>query len=108
MIKPILLTAQDEDDVRGIVTMGIAAWNCGIIKQTQGEEELQKTLRAFKVKKYSNERKLLEEYIKIKCTQYGQYNDFIADSQLSIEPNGGMNLSVYTRVTDEIAKRLSN
>ncbi len=59
MIKPILLTAQDEDEVRGIVTMGIVAWNCGIIKQIKGEKGLQKTLRAFKGRKYSNERKLL-------------------------------------------------
>lgn len=100
MIKPILFTAQDEDDARGIVSMGVVAWNCGIIKETLGEDKLKKAMKAFKAKENSEERKMLDEYISIKCSQYSQYNDFITDFQLSFEFDGKMNFSVLTGVTE--------
>jgi hypothetical protein len=108
MIKPVLYTAQDEEDARGIISMGIVAWNCGIIKQTMGEEKLQDAMKAFKSKENNDERKLLDEYISKKCNQYEQYNDFITDFQLSFERDGKMNLTVLTDVTNDIAKTLNN
>lgn len=108
MIKPILLTAQDEEDTRGIVSMGVVAWNCGIIQQTLGEDKLKDAMKAFKSKENSNERKLLDEYIHIKCKQFGQYNDFITDFQISFERDGRMNFTVLTGVSEEIAKTLKN
>jgi hypothetical protein len=107
MIKPVLYTAQDEEDARGIISMGIVAWNCGIIKQTMGEEKLQDAMKAFKSKENNDERKLLDEYISKKCNQYEQYNDFITDFQLSFERDGKMNLTVLTDVTNDIAKTLN-
>ncbi|MDP2422711.1 MAG: hypothetical protein U1C46_04800 [Bacteroidales bacterium] len=108
MIKPILLTAQDEEDARGIVTMGVVAWNCGIIKQTKGEDKLRDSMKAFKSNEISEERKLLDEYISIKCNQYSEYHDFITDFQLSFERDGRMNFTVLTGVTNDIAKTLNN
>lgn len=98
MIKPILLTSRDEEDAKGIITMGVVAWNCGIIKQTIGEEELREMMKAFKSDESSEEKRLLEEYINIKCNQYGKYNDFITDFQFSFERDGRMNLTVLTEV----------
>lgn len=108
MIKPVLYTAQDEDDARGIVTMGVAAWNCGIIKQEMGEDKFKDTLKAFKGKENCVEKKLLDEYIEIKCKHYNQYNDYIKDFQLSFESDGRMNFTVLTELTNEIAKTLIN
>lgn len=107
MIKPNLFTAQDEEDARGIVSMGVVAWNCGIIKQTLGEDKLKDAMKGFKSKDNSWERNLLNEYIGIKCNQYSQYNDFITDFQLSFERDGRMNFTVLTGITDEIAKTLN-
>ncbi|MHC1778224.1 MAG: hypothetical protein AB9834_22685 [Lentimicrobium sp.] len=98
MIKPILLTSQDEEDAKGIVTMGVVAWNCGIIKQTMGEEKLRDTMKAFKSNESSEDKKLLDEYINIKCNQYGKYNDFISNFQISFERDGRMNFTVLTEV----------
>jgi len=101
MIKPILFTAIDEEDARGIVAMGVIAWNCGIIKQTLGEEKLQEALEEFKTKEFSSERKLLDEYIKTKCNHYGKYKDFITDFRLSFERDGKMNFSVITGIFED-------
>jgi hypothetical protein len=107
MIKPVLFTAQDEEDARGIVSMGIVAWNCGIIKQTLGEDKLKDAMKGFKSKENSWERNLLNEYIGIKCNQYAQYNDFITDFQLSFERDGRMNFTVLTGISEDIAKTLN-
>ncbi len=108
MIKPVLFTTQNEEEARGIVSMGVIAWNCGIIKQTLGEDKLKDALKAFKSKEDSWERNLLNEYIGIKCNQYGLYNDFITDFQLSFERDGRMNFTVLTGITDDITKTLNN
>ena len=108
MIKPILITARDQEEARGIVSLGVVAWNCGIIKQTMGEEKLQDTLKEFNSRINSIERKLLDEYIKIKFNQYSKYNDIITDFQISFERDGRMNFTVLTGITNEIAKTLSN
>lgn len=98
MIKPILSTAQDEEDAKGIVSMGVAAWNWGIIKQTMSQEKLQEILGEIKSKANSAEITLLYEYISMKCNQYGQYLDFITDFRLSFERDGRMNFTVLTGV----------
>lgn len=108
MIKPVLFTSQDEEDARGIVSMGVVAWNCGVIKQTLGEDKLEDAMKAFKGNEDSWERNILNEYIEIKCNLYGQYNDFITDFQLSFEHDGRMNFTVLTGITDDIAKTLNN
>jgi hypothetical protein len=108
MIKPILFTAQDEENARGIISMGVLAWNCGIIKQTLGEDKLNEVMKNFESIENSEERKLLDEYIEIKCKHYGQYNDYITDFQISFERDGRMNFSVLTGVTDEVAKTIKN
>lgn len=106
MIKPILFTTRDEEDAKGIVTMGVVAWNCGIIKQTMGEEKLRDTMKTFKSKENSEEKKLLDEYINIKSNQYGQYNDFITDFQISFERDGSMNFTVLTGVFNDRAENV--
>lgn len=100
MIKPILYTAKDEEDARGIVLMGVVAWNCGIIKEKQGEEKLKEAMKDFKGKENSEEKKLLDEYISKKCSQYSQYNDFITDIELSFDSDGKMNFSILTGVKE--------
>lgn len=104
MIKPILLTVQDEEDAKGIVSMGVVAWNCGIIKQTLGEEQLRDAMKAFKSGENSWERNLLNEYIGIKCTRYGQYNDYIIDFKVSFERDGRMNFTVMTDISKDHEK----
>lgn len=104
LIKPILFTAQDEEEARGIVSMGVVAWNCGIIKQTMGDEKLKEAMKSFKATENSEEKKLLDRYIELKCNHYHQYNDFIADFQLSFERDGRMNFTVITSVNNDISK----
>jgi len=76
--------------------LSIIAWNAGIIKAISGEIELEKALMDFKSKTDSEERKILNEYINIKCSKYGQYKEFITNFELSLEENGRLNLSVIT------------
>jgi hypothetical protein len=108
MIKPVLFTAQDEKDARGIVSMGVLAWNFGIIRQTLGEDKLNDAMKLLKIKEDSYERILLEEYIQLKCNQFGQYNDFITDFNISFERDGRMNFTVLAGITDDIAKTLKS
>jgi hypothetical protein len=100
MIQPILYTAQDEEDAKGIVAMGVVAWNCGIIKKNIGDEKLNEFMKVFKGKKNSIERQLLEEYIQIKCIKFEKYNEFIADYKISFGRDGSMNFSVLIGVSD--------
>ena len=108
MIKPLIHEAYDEEDLRGIISMGVAAWNCGIIKTTRGEKELNKILKSFKSQDHVESKKILEKYIQIKCEKFGQYNDFITNFEISTEDDGRLNFTVLTEVTDEIAKTLKN
>jgi hypothetical protein len=108
MIKPIIHEAYDEEDLKGIISMGVVAWNCGIIKTTTGDKELNKVLKSFKNQDNEENKKLLDEYIQIKCEKYGQYNDFITHFEISIEDDGMLNFTVLTGVSDEIAKTLTN
>ncbi len=107
MVNPLFYEASDEEDVRGIVAMGVVAWNCGTIKATMGASELNKVMKSFKSSEYDYEKELLDKYIQIKCDMYGRYNDFITKFELSFEKGGRLNLTVLTGVTDEIAKTLN-
>jgi hypothetical protein len=104
MIKPMIPMSKDEEDLRGIISMGVVAWNCGIIKSTRGEKELNKVLKSFKSQESQENKKLLDEYIQLKCEKYGQYNDFITNFEISIEDDGRLNFTVLTGVTDDIVK----
>ena len=108
MVNPLFYEANDEEDVRGIVAMGVTAWNSGIIKATSGASELNKLMKSFKSEGFDYEKKLLDEYIQIKCDKYGRYNDIITKFELSFEKGGKLNLTVLTGVTDEISKTLNN
>jgi hypothetical protein len=77
MISPILTTANSLNEIREIFSLGVVAWNCGIISETSGEEGLLKVLRKFKDGESFYERKLLDEYINLKCTKYKDHNEFI-------------------------------
>lgn len=96
MVKEVLDTAVDHEDAKGILTMGIVAWNCAIIKQLHGEEKFQETIKLFKAEENSYERELLNEYIDIKCSKYPQYRDFIIDYKLSLNKDGSMNFVVLS------------
>ncbi len=106
MVKPLIYEAYDEEDLRGIITLGVVAWNCGIIKATKGNSALNKILKSFKNQNNKEDKKLLDEYIQIKCNKYGQYNDLIRDYEISIENDGNLNFTVLTEVIDEIAEAL--
>lgn len=108
LVKPLIYEAQDEEDLRGIISLGAVAWNCGIIKTTRGENELKNVLKSFKSQNNLENKKLLDEYIQLKCEKYGQFNDFITNFEISIEDDGKLNFTVLTEVTDEVAKKLTN
>jgi hypothetical protein len=105
MIYPIFYEAKDEEDVRGIVSMGVVAWNCGIIKATKGEKELFNMMNSFKRKVNPKEKKLLDEFIQLKCTKYSQYKEYITNFEISFENDGRLNFSVLTDVTDELLRK---
>ncbi|MEI6050654.1 MAG: hypothetical protein WCS03_17290 [Bacteroidota bacterium] len=77
MVYPLFYEARNEEDIRNMVILGVAAWNSGIIKATKGKKELDKILKSIKGNEDIETRKLIDEYIDIKCTKYSQYNDFI-------------------------------
>jgi len=96
MIYPLFDDARNEEEVRGIVSFGLVAWNCGIIKATSGELELKKAMQGFKSQESIENRNLLEEYINIKCSKYQQYTELIVDYKISFEKDGRLNFSVVT------------
>jgi hypothetical protein len=96
MVKPILSKAQNENEVRGALSMGIVAWNLGIVKQVSGEDEMKKMLRSKQALDDPEVMQLMEEHIDIKCKKYGKHLDFITDFKISIEMNGDLNLTVTT------------
>ena len=96
MIYPLLYDAHNEEEVRGIVSFGLVAWNCGVIKVTLGDEELNNAIKGFKSQESIRNKELLEEYINIKCNKYPQYTDLIIDYKISFEKDGRLNFSVVT------------
>lgn len=98
MIKPVLLTAHDVETIKEFVSMGISAWNCGIIKQTLGEDQLKNIMKGFRAEEGSQERKLLNDYIQIKCNLYSQFTELITDYKISFSRNGKMSFTVMTAV----------
>jgi hypothetical protein len=102
MIYTLLIDAHDEEEVREIVSFGLVAWNCGIIKATLGDEELKKAMKSFKSLESLENKKLLEEYINIKCNKFYQYTDLIVDYRISFEKDGRLNFSVVTGIPNKI------
>lgn len=96
MIKPMLATAKSNSEIKGMIFMGVLAWNCGIIKQNLGDEKLNEAINSFFNLENELEKMLLKELINYKCTEYVQYNDYIIDYQLSFGSNGSMGFSVIT------------
>jgi phage FluMu protein Com len=105
MIAPVLQEMEDPDDLEGIISLGVVAWNCGILRTIDGDNSLSEILKDFPGKKYSVERKLLDEYIEIKCTRYKEYNDIVID--FNIERQGtSVNFTVKTALNDNIVNDL--
>ena len=101
MIFPYLKVAKDEKVVRSIVSLGIAAWNGGVLEQLGNTKELDEVLKNFRGHEDPVLSELLEEFMTIKCTKYKQYLDFIISHELSIEEDGRtLNLTVMTDLTE--------
>lgn len=107
MVQPILDTANDREEIRGILSLGVVAWNCGILKEKAGEIELRKVLRKFNAREFSSERRLLDEFIDIKCTKYKVYSEFIIDYRLSMD-SGSFNFTVTTALDDKTTEEFLN
>ena len=99
MINPILTTANSLKEIREIYSLGVVAWNCGIIRVTSGEAGLLKVLRKFKDGESFYERKLLDEYINVKCTKYKAHNEFIINYELTLG-NDSSKFTVTTVLTE--------
>jgi len=97
MISPCLNEAESNEEARAYITMGILAWNCGIVKIVKGEDALKNSLKDYGRKDISNEIALVKEYIQIKCDQYGQYNDFIVDYDITFKKPGEIELNILTK-----------
>jgi hypothetical protein len=101
MVQPMLDDANDLEEIREILVMGIIAWNCGILRDTGLEAELSEVFRKLKAREYLYERKLLDEYIDIKCTKFKAYDDFIIGHEFSVD-EGKFKFTVTTPANDKI------
>jgi hypothetical protein len=99
MIYPMLITANSLKEIREIYSLGVVAWNCGIIWETSGEAGLLKVLRMFKNGESFYERKLLDEYINVKCTKYKAHKEFIINYELTLG-NDSSKFTVTTILTE--------
>ena len=79
MIQPLLDTANEPEDMRGMLFMGVVAWNYGILRESEGDSEFNEAF--LKSGKFEDIPwiKLLDEYIELKCTKYKEYHEYIID-----------------------------
>ncbi len=75
--------AKTFDEEQNIVGLGIMAWNLGVIKQNNGEKEMLKALKSFKMKIPKQFTNLILDYSIIKCENYSEYNELIVDYEFS-------------------------
>ena len=100
MVQPMLVDANDPEEMREILSMGVVAWNCGILRDIGGEAALNEVFMKLKAGEYRYERKLLDEYIDIKCTKFKAYNEIIIGYELS-EDEGKLNFTVTTAANNK-------
>jgi hypothetical protein len=109
MIFPLLKNAKDEKEIRSILSLGIAAWNGGVLEQLGHTKELDEVLKNFRDPEDPVLSELLEEFMTIKCTKYKHYLDFIISHELSIEEDGRtLNLTVMTDLTERLLNNHSD
>ena len=94
MIQPLMKGARSFKEEQNIVGLGIMAWNLGVLKAYKGEKEMLKSLEEFKMSLPNDLMGLVKEYVEIKCTEYGEYDQFIYDFEFTRISDRQNNLSV--------------
>jgi hypothetical protein len=105
LVQPLLDEANDLEEVNTILSLGVLAWNSGIIRETSGEEALGLLLGHTATIDIPT-RKLLDNLIELKCTKYKDYIDFIVEFDFSTDDGGG-NFTVQTALNDKSIEDLS-
>jgi len=101
MIKPLMKEARTFDEEQNIVGFGVVAWNLGVIKKNNGEEEMQKALKNLEKSFPKDIKNLLLDYSEIKCENYGEYNELIVDHEFTRLNAHQNNLTVSYKMINE-------
>lgn len=101
MIQPLMEEARTFKEEQHIVGLGVMAWNLGVIKINNGEEEMQKAIKGFGIKLPKEIMDLLLDYCEIKCEKYSEYNEFIVDYEFTKINSHQNNLTVSYKMVNE-------
>jgi hypothetical protein len=107
MVQPLLDDANDLEELRNILLLAIVAWNYGILRDQGGEASLDKEFNKIKPGEQLFERKLLNEYIDIKCAKYKAYDEYIIGYKLT-ENEGKVKFTVTTAANDKSIEAFLN
>ena len=94
MIQPLMDEARSFKEEKNIIGLGIMAWNLGVIKANKGEKEMLKSMEEFEMIFPDVLKEVIMKYVEIKCTEYGEYDQFIYDFEFTRINNRQNNLSV--------------
>ncbi len=101
MIQPLMEEARTFKEAQNIVALGIMAWNLGVIKVNNGEEEMQKALKGFGMKFPKEIESMLLKYCEVKCENYSEYNVLIVDYEFTRLNSYQNNLTVSYKMVNE-------
>jgi hypothetical protein len=83
MIQPLLDTANEPEDMRGMFLFGVVAWNKGIQREVVDDPEFSKDFLFSEKLKDNPWINLLDDYVELKCTKYKEFKEYITDSKFS-------------------------
>ena len=101
MIQPLMEEARTFKEEQNIVGLGIMAWNLGVIKKNNGENEMQKALKGFGMMLPKEIKNILLEYSEVKCENYSEYNELIVDYEFTSLNSHQNNLTVSYKMVNE-------
>ena len=101
MIAPLMKNANSFTEEQNIVSLGVMAWNLGIIKTYKGEDEMLDSLNGFGMKLPNDYKKILLEYADIKITKYPDYDQLIHDYEFKSINKKNNNLTVAYKSINE-------
>lgn len=97
-----LATCKSEEEERGLIPMGIMAWNIASFDEKQREEQLQDLLQKVEEKTgFADDlEEVMRDLINKKITYYNKYKYFIISYDITSTPGGGLHLSVVSTEQD--------
>jgi hypothetical protein len=101
LVEPLMKMAKTFKEEKNTIGLGVLAWNLGTIKTLKGQEQMEKAFEEFSLQLSPEYKKLLLDYIEIKCRVFPDFDEIIFEYEYK-PVNGKNNLTVaYKSVNEE-------